>query len=232
MLDLPESTLYGRRIPKQKFYENLSVTPQLKRVFIEQIDQVLWRNKIAPDTVNIAPGHDVTEIEVFEIRLNQLSLSQNNQDNIMSKDKDKKKNLLSLLQLIDQEIPYHILFLLIWDDEVQAWMGYKEENKTKGDACKAVTYYNTEWMPFDELTLRLEGLNMDAVYEGFLRQIAGEQLEGDRNIKDAVNDDERRKKLDKEIAALEKKVQREKQFNAQVTLNSELKVLREELRKL
>ena len=37
MLGLPKSTEFNRRIPKQKFYENLSVTPVLKHIFIDQI---------------------------------------------------------------------------------------------------------------------------------------------------------------------------------------------------
>lgn len=37
MLTLPQSTDVNKRIPKQKFYENLAVTHALKRVFIDQI---------------------------------------------------------------------------------------------------------------------------------------------------------------------------------------------------
>ncbi|MBS4006953.1 MAG: DUF4391 domain-containing protein [Clostridium sp.] len=66
---------------------------------------------------------------------------------------------------------------------------------------------------------------MDAVYEGFIRQIAKESLEGTLggDIKDAVALDKRRQKLQREIAVLEKKVRGEKQFNRQVELNSQLK---------
>ncbi len=212
-MDLPESTAFNRCIPKQKFYENLSVTTELKRVFVEQINVIYWRNKIAPDTVNIAPGETVTEIEVIEIRLNQPGL-------------DKR-----ILQLIDREIPYHILFLLMDKEQVQAWIGYKEQSQGGTAAFKPGAYYHTEWQPVDELSLRLDGLNMDAVYEGFIRQIAGEKLEdrADGDLKEAVTRDERRQKLQKEIAVLEKKVQREKQFNIQVVLNGELKRLKKEL---
>ena len=99
MLDLPKSTVFGKRIPKQKFYDNLSVTPQLKRVFVEQINLIIWQYKIAPTTINISEGASVKEIEVIAIRLNQLEL-------------DKR-----VLPLIDKEIPYHILFLLEYGGE-------------------------------------------------------------------------------------------------------------------
>ena len=101
MLHLPRSTEFNRRIPKQKFYENLSVTPALKRVFVEQIKTIYWRNKIAASTMNLAAGGAVTELEVFELQLNQQSLDE------------------AVLKLIDKEIPYHILFLLSFEGKVQ-----------------------------------------------------------------------------------------------------------------
>ena len=75
---------------------------------------------------------------------------------------------------------------------------------------------------------------MDAVYEGFIRQIAKERLDGmpGGDLKDAVTRDEQWQKLQKEIAALEKRVRGEKQFNIQVELNGELKRLRKELEEL
>jgi uncharacterized protein (UPF0248 family) len=248
MLDLPGSTAFGKRIPKrklqnlrlcrergrsarifqhlprwcaalpgvlqlppkQKFYDNLNVSSDLKRVFVEQINLVTWRNKIAPSTLNIAGGETVKEIEVISIRVNQRNL-------------DKR-----VMHLIDREIPYHILFLLEYGDEVQAWIGYKEQSKAS--AFKLGAYYHTEWLAPEDLNLRLDGLNMDKVYENFIRQIAGTRLDDkDGGIKDAISRDERRRKLAKEIAALEKKVQREKQFNRQVELNARLKLLRKEL---
>lgn len=67
MIGLPKSTEFNRRIPKQKFYENISVSPSLKRVFIDQIKVIYWRNKVAATTMNLAAGDTVTELEVFEI---------------------------------------------------------------------------------------------------------------------------------------------------------------------
>lgn len=46
MLGLPKSTEFNRRIQKQKFYENLTVSSAMKRVFVEQIRVIWWRNKM------------------------------------------------------------------------------------------------------------------------------------------------------------------------------------------
>ena len=213
MLSFPETTEFNRRIPKQKFYENLEVTPAVRRIFSEQIKGIYWRNKIAADTLNLAPGEAVTELEVFEIQLNQSTLDE------------------AVLRQIDREIPYHILFVLTYGDKAQAWIGYKEAAASGTAAFKVDRYYHTEWTAADKLSLRLEGLNMDAVYEGLVRQIAGDTLTdtGGETLKEAVDRSKERAALEKKIAALEKKIRNEKQFNRQVEMNAELKRLKRAL---
>lgn len=216
MLGLPKSTEFNRRIPKQKFYENLTVTPALKRIFIDQIKVIYWRNKIATTTMNLAAGETVTEIEVFEVRLDAPQLD------------------VSVLKQIDKEIPYHIVFLLEYEGRYQAWTAYKESAVSGNNAFKVGTYYHTDWLTEQELTLKVDGLNTDAVYENFVRQIAGDVLQADstESLKESVERDARRQELQKQITALQAKVRKEKQLNKQVQLNMELKKLKKDLEDL
>ena len=210
MIGFPRSTEYNRRIPKQKFYDNLTVTPALRRVFVEQIRVIYWRNKVAPSTVNVAQGSTVTELEVFELQLNQPSLDE------------------AVLRQIDKEIPYHILFILTCDGKSQAWIGYKEASAS--GSFRVSRYYHTDWLEGDKLTLKLDGLSTDAVYESLVRQIAGEALTsaGD-SLRESVERSAKGAELEKKIAALETKIRREKQLNRQMEMNAELKKLRKEL---
>jgi len=73
-IELPKSTEFNKKIPKQKFYENLEISPSLKKIFIEQIDKIIWSNKIASSTTNLAGGDLVKEIEVFEVFLKSPNL--------------------------------------------------------------------------------------------------------------------------------------------------------------
>ena len=218
MIGLPKSTEFNRRIPKQKFYENISVSPTLKRVFIDQIKVIYWRNKVAATTMNLAAGETVTELEVFEIKLNGQQLDE------------------SVLRQIDKEIPYHILFLLEYDGKYQAWTAYKEAAASGSNAFKVGTYYHTDWILEDELPLKVEGLSIDKVYENFVRQIAGDALRSEEgkteSLKESVERDNRRQELEKQIAALQTKVRKERQLNKQVQLNAELKKLKNELEEL
>lgn len=214
MIGLPKTTEFNKRIPKQKFYENMDISPALKKVFVEQVKIIYWRNKIASSTTNLAAGNDVTELEVFEIRLNRPVI-----DDI-------------LLRQIDREIPYHILFLLEYQGKYQAWIGYKEAAASGNKAFKVNHYYHTDWLEKDDLPLKLEGLSVDAVYENFVRQIAGDKLKTEtegESLKESVDRDKQIQQLQKQIDKLKKKIKKEKQLNKQMEMNAELKKLKKEL---
>lgn len=199
MLGLPRSTDVNRRVAKEKLYANAILNAAIKDMIKDQIESVIWRNKLADSTMSVASGERVKEIQVFEVVLRQKAL-------------DKR-----VLLAIAKAIPYKVLFILVFDDEAQLWM------EASG------TFYNTDWKPLDGFTLKFEGLNLDVVYENLARQIAGGRLDVEGDITKAVERDKRRQKLERDIAALKMKVLREKQFNRQIELNTELKRLRAEL---
>lgn len=210
MLGLPSATEYNKHIPKQKFYENLSVTPALKRIFTEQIQSVIWANKIAPSTMNISVGKEVTEIEVFRIMLNSDSLDE------------------SALRQMDRQIPYHILFLLEYNEKVRIWIGYKEQSA--GDnAFKVNKYYHTEWLDEQSASIKIEGFDMDKVYENLVRQIGGFENNTDDSLGKQIADKERREKLEMEIAKLEKLARAEKQPKKKFELVKKIYNLRKEI---
>jgi hypothetical protein len=217
MLGLPKSTEFNKRIPKQKFYENLEISPALKKAFVDQVKFIYWRNKIATTTVNLAVGTYVTEIEVFEVKLNSRMLDE------------------GMLRQMDKEIPYHILFLLEYQGKYQAWIGYKEAAGSGKSAFKVNKYYHTDWLDEEKLPLKLEGLDIDTAYENFVRQIAGDKLqvaEAGESLKDSVARDEEIQALKKQIDALQAKIRKEKQLNKQMEMNIELKQLKKKLEAL
>ena len=210
MLGLPVSTEFNKRIPKQKFYENIAVTTAMKKAFVEQIKIIYWRNKIAATTLNLAAGEQVTEIEVFEMRLSAPELDE------------------SVLRQIDREIPYHILFLLEYEGKYRAVIGYKEAATGK-TAFKVDRYYSTDWLDEDDLPVHLDGLSLDAVYENFVRQIAGEVL-ADKNgttLKESVEQQKQREQIEKQIATLEAKIRKEKQPKKKFELVQKLSAMKD-----
>ena len=199
MVNFPASTIVDRRVPKQSFYDNLSISPGLKRAFVDQISLIIWRNKLAESTLAISAGKDIQEIQVFELQLRQKELDSR------------------ILSAIAGAIPYKIVFVLVFDGEAQAWM----------EVCG--TFYCGDWQPLKEFVLKLEGLNLDMVYANLARQISGGRLGVEGDIAGAVERDKRRQKLEREIVALEKRVNTEKQYNRRVEMNMDLKILKNRL---
>jgi len=202
VLGLPLSTEVNRRIAKEKLYANVALAPSLQNMIKYQIELVIWRNKLADSTMGISVGESIKEIQVFEVQLRQREI-------------DRR-----IMPAIAKAIPYKILFVLTFGGEAQAWM------EVSG------MFYGTGWLPLDGFALKFEGLDLDAVYENLVRQIAGGRLGSGGDIDEAVEQDKRRQELEREIAVLERKALREKQFNRQVEMSGELRKLKRELGEL
>lgn len=122
------------------------------------------------------------------------------------------------------------LLLLEFEGKYQAWISYKE---IVNDTVKVNQYYHTAWVDEESLPCKLEGLDMNAVYENFVRQIAGAELSADENtnLKEDIEQAEEKKQIEKQIKVLQAKIRKEKQFNRKVELNNELKRLRKIINK-
>lgn len=101
-------------------------------------------------------------------------------------------------------------------------------------ACFSMYAYNelkTQLEGVDGIPLKLEGLNVDAVYENFVYQIARDTLQAGDNesLQDVVERDEKIKHLKKQIEVLQAKICKEKQLNVQMKVNKELKLLKNAL---
>lgn len=211
MLGLPKSTEYNKRISKTQFYRNLNLPNKVKQQFVDEIDTIIWQNKISPDTMAVPKGEEVTEIEVIEIRLHQRGVSDN------------------ILEVMDRGIPYHIVFALTFKEEVQVAIGYKEKSQKKDTKYRVERYYFSEWTSTNELVLELKGLNLDRIYENLLRQFIPKERPQVRDLRETIAI---QKEIEKQAAlceSIEKRVKSESQFNVQVQLNRRL---REEKAKL
>lgn len=133
MLQLPTSTLVNRKIPKSKFYEKLLANHQLKELFTQQVESIVWKHKLSKETIRLEPKDDIEEIQVFEIYLKQKSYSQD------------------ILRSMDKAIPYPILYVLIHEDRAKLAIAYKERNQNDENKFVVRSYHESEWQPVNEL---------------------------------------------------------------------------------
>ena len=74
-------------------------------------------------------------------------------------------------------MPRHLLFALEYAGQISLLIHYKEPSgATTGQKYCIVRVYQTAWQDAGCVSLSLQGLSMDAIYENFVRQIADGQI--------------------------------------------------------
>lgn len=209
----PKTTESNTRIPKNKFYANLELTPAVKKAFVDQIKAIHWRNKIAPSTSNIEAGTSVKELEVLEISLNCGELDE------------------AVLRTIDRQIPYHILFLLSYEDKYQAVIGLKEASHGT-NAFAVGNFYRTPWLPFDELPISLDGFDLDEIFNNLILQISGIKVNSGRTLREQVAIEEQKAKIQKQLDKLERMTRKEIQPKKKFDLYQQVQALKKQLEEI
>lgn len=196
MIKFPEYAKVGRIVPKEKFYGNIDSAT--RNLFQEEIARIVWEYKLAPETINL-PAKKWPEMEVFRIVLKNESISE------------------KVLKTIDSMIPYPILFIIEKDKLRKAAICYKEQGQKNENVAKVDTYFYTEWNDERLQDLKIDGLDIDAVFGNFVRQIAGEKFtenrgtsgETARSIKEEVETLKERERIMRQIAVLDRKIKAE-----------------------
>lgn len=225
MIDLTETTNVYRPMPKELFLKYFNDHSPLKKRFVDEIRSIIWINTISSETTNTPKGKHVTEIAVVEIVLNRQAISTN------------------IIEIINREIDQYAVFIVRFEEWGQIWCCDHQSLNPQTGLFNCQNYYQTSWMIADELTLKIDGLNLDQVYENFLIQIVGKPLPTrvDRAEKHA-NDElrpveksakkEQLEKLEAVIKDLESQMGKEMRFGKQVKLATDLKTAKEEIQKI
>lgn len=213
MFNLPKTTVVNKAIPKTKFYEKTKANSKLKQLFIDDIEQIIWKNKLSKDTINLDEGKKVKEIEIFEITLKHKDLSKD------------------ILKTIDKFIPYQILYILRFEDKIKFTIAYKDNNKNNENIMVVDSYYESDWINENECNISLDLINsLDYVYNELIKSFIPREIpKNNIDIKDIVQNEKEIQILEKEIDKLEKTLRKEKQFNKKVEVK---KILREKIKQL
>lgn len=212
MVKFPEYTKVGRIVAKENFYGNIDTAT--KNLFQSEILRVIWEYKLAPNTINL-PAKKWQEIEVFRITLKNSEVSE------------------KLLKAIDSAIPYPILFLIEKGTAKKAVISYKEQSQKDENFAKVDTYFSTEWNDLKLDNIKIDGLDIDAVFSNFVRQIAGNKLifaestDTPKTIKEDVEKLKEREKIQKQIDVLTRKINAEPSLGKKQELAEERYKLRQ-----
>lgn len=86
-----------------------------------------------------------------------------------------------------------------------------------------------DWMAAETCTVTLRGLDLDKVWENLIIQIGGIEMSPGHTLDEQIAADEKREKLEKEIARLEKQARNEKQPKKKFELAEQVKKLKKQL---
>lgn len=217
MYNLPQSTIVNRVIPKKTFVNQLGANTRMKDHFTNDVVRVEWLAKLAPSTINVADGKEVHEITIFLVPIKD----ENCPDDIFS--------------FIDGMIPRHTIFILRWGDMTCLHLNYKEwmESSTNTDKTfRIAKTYRSQWIKDTEISLSIEGLTMDAIYEALVRQVAGERIIiQSESLREDVEKSTQREMLLKEIEILKRKEAKERQPQKKFVLHQQRIALELEISK-
>lgn len=110
-----------------------------------------------------------------------------------------EKTIATLSKLI----PQNILFIL----------EYGNESKL---AIYHTKIMQTDWKPTEEQRIELQGLNLDKVWENIVVAVGSVEIEQGNTLDEQIEVNEKRQKLEKEIAKLEKQARAAKLFFCKV----------------
>ena len=212
---MQHQTAVSRPVAKAKIYAHAKPSAALRALFVEQVENITWAYKLAPETLNLPAKPGVPEIEVFEIALKLPNVSH------------------SVLRCIDKAIPFPILFVLRFDGHSQPVAAYKRPSDAASGQWVVGDYHAAPWqkegvaLPGLPVALDLQGL-----YEQLLRQHFAVPARAGENLRDQLDRLSALAAKQAAAAKLETRLNAEKQFNRKVEINAQLRTIRNELHAL
>ena len=208
MLGLPASTEIHKQLPKTALAHKFNLKPDERRLLDANVSRLELVNQISPQTIPaLAAGTGVKGIYVLKVALKV-------------RDYDEQ-----VARLILRLIPQKVVLCLAFEEEVQLAVLHE---KLLVSSWRWVATYG------DATSLKLEGVDLDAVWLGFKRQIADIVFEDgtevtESTLSQALKKVEEREELRKQIERLEKAINTEKQPRRKFTLHQEIQKLRKKI---
>ena len=213
--DYPKAAEFGRILPKSKIYDHARASSKLQQLFVDQVDRVVWKYKLAPETINLDATKSVSEIQVFEIRLRTVACDED------------------ILRAIDKAIPYPLIFELSHDGKCKMVAAYKRPSDADSTKWVVSEYFETEWQALGCPRAALPtALDLGALYDKLLSGLLPGDIGMNSPVAVRVENLEAIRAGEREIARIKARMAREKQYNKRIAINAELRAAQQELKKI
>ncbi len=214
-ISYPKQAAFGRVLPKNKIYEHSGANSRLKDLFVEQVEQIIWQYKLAPETINLPAKLGVPEVQVFAIQLKTPDLH------------------LDVLRCIDSAVQFPIVFELSFDGRTQVIAAHKRLNEADASRWVFSDYFATAWLPSDiERAAMPLALDLGGLYEQMLYRLIPTPARPQESLADLVARVELVTAKERQVEKMASKLAKEKQYNRKVEINGALRHLKTELEQL
>ncbi|WP_427772345.1 DUF4391 domain-containing protein [Comamonas thiooxydans] len=215
LINYPKQATFGRVLPKNKIYEHSGANTRLKDLFVEQVEQIVWQYKLAPETINLPAKPGVPEVQVFHIVLKTAELS------------------VDVLKCIDGAVQFPIVFELEHDGKIKVIAAHKRPSEADATKWVVSDYFSTVWMPANSPRVEMPVvLDLAGLYEALLQRLIPLIPRDQESFSALVARLEGVRAKQREIEKVRAKLAKEKQFNRKVEINATLRQLNNELEEL
>ncbi|WP_062817913.1 DUF4391 domain-containing protein [Alcanivorax sp. NBRC 102024] len=220
LFDCPEHTRVGRQVPKRRIIDAAKPGKRVRELLTRQVEKIVWQNKLAPETLNLPATRSVPEIQIFRVFLKQEGSGDGLPEDV--------------LRCIDGAIGFPVLFELIRaDEQIRLVAGYKRPSEAKLDKWVIDGYFASNWGPAGKPREALPvALDLGSLYKQILQRLIPLRTQNNENLEKLINRVSRARAKEREIEKTQSMLEREKQFNRKVDVNSRLRKLKEELEQI
>ena len=215
LINYPKQATFGRVLPKNKIYEHSGANTRLKDLFVEQVEQIVWQYKLAPETINLPAKPGVPEVQVFRVILKTGELS------------------ADVLKCIDGAVQFPIVFELEHEGKIKVIAAHKRPSEADATKWVVSDYFSTVWMPANSPRVEMPVvLDLAGLYEALLQRLIPLAPRDQESFSALVERLERVRAKQREIEKVRAKLAKKKQFNRKVETNATLRQLNKELEEL
>lgn len=209
----PNAARFGRRVPKERFYEHGTVTTAVREKFISQVQRITWAYKLAEATIHLPRSPEVPEIQVFQI--------------------DAKRDDVPepVLAAIDKAILFPVIFEISRHEGKDRSIRMSAAHKELGSGSpKLSAYYSTGWQSSGAERQPLPAaISLTGLYTALLEPLTQVPARSGESVSQVADRLKRVRKLEREVTAIETKIRNEPQFNRKIELRRQLKTKQAEL---
>ncbi len=247
-MKLPESCLLNSRIYKKMLLESADLSSNDKKVVNEDIDTLVWRYTLKPETINI-PRLQTEELDYPEIAVIHVTLR-------------NPKRTKRLIEIIQRAIPYPLVLIISHDNSL--WLSLANKRQSQADSQKLMVedFFDSNWInsvASDSIgqefiasldSKQLDWTNFYTFYQGYVARMLALQAarhtgqfrlkspstiattESSRQAQDRQSVLQNIRQLEEEEASLKASLKGETQFNRKLTLNMNIKRCQQQIQKL